>query len=152
MPNMLYDVVGLGLLVFFIIRQVTPRRPTRLRFYILPILGLYWAYHTLPHPLPWVQVQNALISLGISVPFGIMQAYFTRLYEYDGQWFLRGDWRYIVSWLVLFALHGLTAVVLHETAAMTWVIALEVAVVWGLRSIVLHLRYPQLSRILAELS
>lgn len=89
--NTQYDILGLGLLLFFIIRQVTPRRPTRLRFYILPILGLYWAYYTLPHPRPWVQVQNALISLGISVPFGIMQAYFTRLYENDGQWFLRGD-------------------------------------------------------------
>lgn len=44
MPNWVYDVVGLGRLVCFIIHQVTLRRPTRLRFYILPIL--YWAYHT----------------------------------------------------------------------------------------------------------
>ncbi|NMP24709.1 hypothetical protein [Sulfobacillus harzensis] len=150
MPNWLSDVIGLGLLVFFIVRQVTPRRPTRLRFYILPIVGLYWAYHTLPHPMPAVQVADALMSIAVSVPFGIMQAYFTRLYEKDGRWFLQGDWRYVVSWLVLFALHGVTAVVLHEMTAVTWVIGLEVAVVWGLRSLVLHLRYPQLSGILAR--
>ena len=150
MPNMLYDVVGLGLLVFFIIRQVTPRRPTRLRFYILPILGLYWAYHTLPHAVPTVQIWSTLISVGVSIPFAIMQGYFTRLYEKEGQWVLQGDWRYLVGWLVIFALQGVIAVVLHQTTVVTWEIALGIAVVWGLRSVVLHLRYPQLSRILAK--
>lgn len=150
MPNMLYDVVGLGLLVFFIIRQVTPRRPTRLRLYFLPILGLYWAYHTLPHPVPTVQIWSTLISVGVSIPFAIMQGYFTRLYEKDGQWVLQGDWRYLVSWLAIAALQGVIAVVLHQTTVVTWEIALGIAIVWGLRSVVLHLRYPQLSRILAK--
>jgi hypothetical protein len=150
MPKILYDVLGLGLLVFFIVRQVAPRRPTRLRFYVLPIFALYWAYRTLPHPVPGAQAVEALISIGVSIPFGVMQAYFTRLYQAEDQWFLQADWRYVVSWLTLFALHAATAVFLHETAVITWIIALEVAVVWGLRSLVLHLRYPQLSRILSR--
>ncbi|MCY0878107.1 MAG: hypothetical protein OWU84_04085 [Firmicutes bacterium] len=150
MPNLLYDIVGLGLFVVVIIRQVTPRRPTRLRLYILPLLGLYWAYHTLPHPVPPEQIGTTLISVGVSIPFAIMQGYFTRLYEKAGQWVLQGDWRYLVSWLVIFALHGVIAVVLHQTMVITWEIALEIAIVWGLRSVVLHLRYPQLSRILAK--
>ncbi len=103
MPNVLYDVSGAGLLVFFIIRQVTPRRPTRLHFYILPVLGLYWAYHTLPHPVPSVEIWAALISIAVSVPFAIGQGYFTRLYEKEGHWVLQGDWRYLVSWLIIFA-------------------------------------------------
>lgn len=110
MPNLWYDVVGLGLLVFLIIRQVTPRRPTRLRFYLLPLLALYWAYHTLPHPVPAVQIWTTLISVGVSIPIAIMQGYFTRLYEKEGQWVLQGDWRYLVSWLVDFALQGILAV------------------------------------------
>ena len=150
LPKVLYDVIGLGLFVFFIIRQVTPRRPTRFRFYILPILALVWAYHTLPHPVPSRQIWATVISVGVSIPFAIMQGYFTRLYEKEGQWVLQGDWRYLVSWLVIFALQGIIAVVLQETAVVTWEIALGIAIVWGLRSVVLQLRYPQLSRILAR--
>ncbi len=150
MPNLVYDVLGLTLVVFFIIRQVTPRRPTRFRFYILPILGLYWTYRTLPHPVPTVQIWVTLMSVGVSIPFAILQGYFTRLYEKDGQWVLQGDWHYLVSWLVIFALQGVIAVVLHQTTIVTWEIALGIAIVWGVRSVVLHLRYPQLSRILAR--
>lgn len=152
MPNGLYDVVGLGLLVFFIIRQVTPRPPTRLRFYILPLIALYWAYHTLPHPVPSVQIRTTLISVSVSIPFAIMQGYFTRLYEKEGQWVLQGDCRYVVSWLIIFALQGVSAILSHQTKVVTWEIAVGIAVVWGLRSVVLHLRYPQLGMILAKKS
>ncbi len=151
MPNLMYDVLGLGLLVFFLIRQVTPRRPTRFRFYILPTLGLYWAYRTLPHPVPTVQIWVTLISIGVSIPFAILQGYyFTRLYEKEGQWMLQGDWRYLVSWLVIFALQVVISAALHQTTVITWEIALGIAIVMGLRSVMLHLRYPQLPGILAQ--
>lgn len=149
MHNMLYDLIGLALFVFFIIRQLTPRRPSRLRFYFLPLIALYWSYHTLPHPVPSIEIWTTVISVGISVPFAIMQAYFTRLYEKDGQWVMQGDWRYLVSWLIIFALQVVIALVLHQPT-LTWEIALGIAVVWGMRSVVLHLRYPQLSAILAR--
>ena len=153
MHNAIYDVLGLAIFVYFIIRQVSPRRPTRLRFYIMPLIGLYLAYHNLPHPVPSSQIWDAVISVAISVPFGIAQAYFTRFYQLDGQWVLQGDWRYLVSWLVLFASHLVTVLLFsagsHQVTPVTWVIALEVAVVWGLRSVVLHLRFPRLSTVLA---
>ena len=153
MQNVIYDVLGLAIFVYFIIRQVSPRQPTRLRFYIMPIIGLYLAYRNLPHPVPVSQIDDAVISVAISIPFGIMQAFFTRFYQSDGQWVMQGDWRYLVSWLVLFAIHIVTTFLLgsgtHHVTPVTWVIALEVAVVWGLRSLVLHLRFPQLSQVLA---
>ncbi|PSR23671.1 MAG: hypothetical protein C7B45_02605 [Sulfobacillus acidophilus] len=52
--------------------------------------------------------------------------------------------------LVVFGLQGAVAVVLHQTTPVTWEIALGIAIVWGLRSVVLHLRYPHLPRILAR--
>jgi hypothetical protein len=148
--NVATNLLGLVVLGVVIGRQVTPRRPTPFRFYLLPLLALFWAYHSLPHPVPAAQVEAAWLSIGVSVPFGVMQAYFTRLVERDGQWLLQGDWRYVVSWLVLSAVHVAMAVALHETEAVTWVIALDVAVVWGLRAAVLHLRYPRLPRILRQ--
>ncbi len=151
MNNVWFDVIGLGIFVFFIIRQVTPRRPSRLRFYFLPLIALYWAYHTLPHPVPRVEVWTTVISVGLSIPFAIMQAYFTRLYEQDSHWVMQGDWRYLMTWFVILALQGAIALAFKEPT-LTWEISLGIAVVWGIRSVVLHLRYPQLSGILARKS
>lgn len=155
MHNVVYDVIGFAALIYFIIRQVTPQRPSRLRFYILPIVGLFFAYKNLPHPVPESQLWDAVTSVGISIPFGFMQAYFTRLYESGGEWLMQGDWRYVASWLALLLLRIVIAMAFGggthgaETAA-SWIIALEVAAIWGVRSVVLQLRYPQLQRVLAE--
>ncbi|MCY0889238.1 MAG: hypothetical protein OWQ59_12435 [Alicyclobacillaceae bacterium] len=152
MPNIPSDIVGLAVLVYFIVRQITPKRPSRLRFYFLPAIALFWAYQSLPHPVPAVQIWTTVISIGVSIPFAILQGFFTRLYERNGVWVIQGDWRYLVSWLVIFALQGIIAVFSHQTAIVTWEIALGVAVVWGARSVVLHLRYPALREILARKS
>lgn len=66
---------------------------------------------------------------------------------------MKGDWRYLVSWCVLLAMHITTTWLFRPTpdsavVVVGWIIALEVAVVWGLRSLVLHLRYPELRTIL----
>jgi hypothetical protein len=116
-------------------------------------VALIFAAVKLPHPVPTSQIWDALISVGISIPFGIMQAHFTMLYEQDGTWYLRGDWRYVASWIALLGLKVATAFALGSTtasgpAAAEWIAALEVGVVWGLRSLVLHLRYPQLMHIM----
>lgn len=153
MHNVIYDVIGLAVLIYFIIRQVTPRHPSRLRFYILPILGLFFAFKNLPHPIPENQLWDAVISVGISIPFGVMQAYFTRLYESGGEWLMRGDGRYVASWLALLLLRILIAMATGggtHGAETAWIIALEVAMIWGVRSVVLHLRYPHLQGVLAE--
>ncbi len=153
MNNVVVELVGAALLVYIIIRQVTPKKPRRTRFYILPIVALILAYTHLPHPVPRDQVWEAIISVGISIPFGIMQAYFTTLYQSQDQWYIKGDWRYVMSWLALFGLHLVTTLTLtgaspHSTHVVEWIAALEVAVVWGLRSLVLHLRYPVLRQLL----
>ena len=150
------DLIGLLILAYFIFRQVTPRPPSRTRFYVLPIVALLIAYHDFPRPtVPPGQLIDALVSVTPSLPFGVMQAYFTTLYQSQGRWLLRGDWRYVLSWLALFALHIATTVLLrpsagHAVVMVSWIAALEVAVVWGVRSLTLHLRYPELRSILTE--
>lgn len=148
-------LIGLAVLIYFIVRQVTPRQPGRMRFYILPLVALVVAAVNLPHPIPQNQLWDALISVAISIPFGVMQAYFTTLYQKQGEWYIQGDWRYVVSWVVLVGLKMVTAMVVGSSAhpsfqSIEWIAALEVAVVWGLRSVVLHWRYPELSQILAR--
>jgi len=67
--------------------------------------------------VPSVQIWATLISIGVSIPFAILQGYFTQLYEKEGHWVLQGDWRYLVSWLIIFALQvlALTGFVITST-------------------------------------
>ena len=152
--NVSTDLVGLIIFVYFVVRHVTPRSPSRVRFYILPIVALVVAYENLPRPaVPPGQLWEALVSVGLCLPFGVMQAYFTTLYQSDRRWLIRGDWRYLASWAALLVLHVATTLLFdpaaHGTAAIiTWIIALDVAVTWALRSLILHLRYPELGSIL----
>lgn len=148
------DIIGFAIVLYFIVRQVTPRKPTRLRFYLLPVIALIIAYRDFPRPtIPASQVEDAVISLILSIPFGIMQAYFTTLYQEHGHWLMKGDYRYLASWLALFVLHIATTVIFRPSptspvVVVGWIVALEVGVVWGIRSLVLHLRYPQLASLL----
>lgn len=155
MPNYFASLLlPVAIIVYILIRQVTPRRPSRARFYVLPIVALYLAYQNFPRTLPRGQLEDAILSVVVSIPFAIMQAYFTSLYQTPEGWRMKGDWRYLASWVALFIVHIGIAYLFNPTgnplATTTWIIALEVAVVWGLRSVVLHLRYPQLHEILQQ--
>lgn len=156
--SLLFSLLLLALLIILIIRQVSPRRPTRFRFYFMPVVGLIAAYQNLPHPVPNRQVLECLISVFIGIGFGILQANYTKVYQLQsGNWVMKGDWRYVVSWLVLFVVRA-GIMFLFSSAEHTkdltveWIIWVEIAVVWGMRSLVLHIRYPELKSILAKRS
>lgn len=141
------------MLIYFIIRQVTPRRPSRFRFYFLPVIALYVAYQNLPKPtIPGAQIVECGLSVLIAIGFGFLQARYTELYQENGVWLMKGDWRYLASWLVLFAFRIATIAVFdaiyHTNKVIEWIVWIEIAAVWGIRSFALHLRYPQLKNIL----
>lgn len=156
--NLLMSAIVFVLLIYFILRQVTPRRPTRFRFYFMPIVGLIEAYQNFPRPnVPVIQILECLISVAIGIGFGLLQARYTKVYESNNEWVMRGDWRYVVSWILLFAIRAaimfLFGSVEHtKNIAVEWIIWVEIAVVWGVRSLVLHIRYPQLKEILVKKS
>lgn len=154
--SLITSVLVLALLIYFIVRQVSPRRPTRFRFYFMPIVGLIEAYQNFPRPnIPLIQVIECLISIAIGIGFGVLQARYTRVYESNNEWVMRGDWKYVVSWILLFVVRAAIMVLFGSVEhtkylAVEWIIWVEIAVVWGVRSIVLHIRYPQLKEILAK--
>ncbi len=150
------SILLFALLIYFIIRQVTPRKPSRFRFYFMPVVGVIMAYQYLPKPMvPMSQVADAVVSCAIGIVFGILQARYTRIYETDGVWMMKGDWRYLLTWVVLLIVRAAVAILFGHMGhtnnmVIEWIIWLEIAVVWGVRSLVLHARYPQLRAILAK--
>jgi len=146
---MVQSVLITAAVVYFIVRQVTPRPPSRLRLYILPILAIYEAYQSLPRPeVPKIQLLECLLSILVAIVFGFLQARYTKVYQENGVWLLRGDWRYLVTWLLLLVGRLLVAwgfsAMFGESTMIEWILWTEVAVVWGTRSLLLLRRYPEL--------
>ncbi len=154
--SLLMSIILLALLIFVIVRQLTPRRPTRFRFYFMPVVSLIADYQNLPHPVPSIQVLECVISVVIGIGFGVLQAGYTKVYKsQDENWVMQGDWRYAISWIVLFVVRAVIMIFFSsaehtKNIAVEWIIWVEIAAVWGGRSLVLHIRYPQLRTVLAK--
>ncbi|GGE43608.1 hypothetical protein GCM10011391_22960 [Pullulanibacillus camelliae] len=145
-----------ALLIVFIFRQLQPRQPTRLRFYIMPVIAIIVAYERLPRPIvPEIQIIEGILSVIIGIGFGVLQARYTKVYHVNGEWLMKGDWKYLLTWLGLFAMRMIIMVVFNhidhgKSMVVEWIIWAEIAVVWGVRSLLLMLRYPQLRSVLAR--
>ena len=141
-------IIGL-VLIWAIVRQVLPRRVNRFPFIFLPIIGIFEAVQSLPQPvIPVSQLLEAAVAISISIVIGAWQAHVTTVYtESDGQVYMRGGWIYLLLWIFLFASRIVTDIVFPHPgksfSSVTWIIWSELAVVWGVRGIVLYLKHPE---------
>ena len=148
------SLIVLIVLVFFIVRQLQPRKPTRFRFYFMPIIALIAAYENFPKTnVPSTQLLECLVSVLIGIGFGILQARFTKVFQSEGNWYMQGDWKYVTSWLFLIVVRFVIVMIFNyydpsKNMVVEWIIWIEIAVVWGVRSLVLMLQYPQLHKAL----
>ena len=148
------SLIVLIVLVFFIVRQLQPRKPTRFRFYFMPIIALIAAYENFPKTnVPSSQLLECLVSVLIGIGFGILQARFTKVFQSEGNWYMQGDWKYVTSWLFLIVVRFVIVMVFNyyvpsKNMVVEWIIWIEIAVVWGVRTLVLMLQYPQLHKAL----
>ena len=146
------SVLVIAVFIFAIGRQVLPRRPSRLMFLAMPILGLVEAYDSLPpHYVPAAQIAECLVSAAVSALAGYLQARVTRVYAgADGQVRMRGGWMYIGVWIALIALRLLILIAFNGALAgvslqsSEWILWFDLAVVWGTRSALLFARYPEI--------
>ncbi|GGH84605.1 ABC-type proline/glycine betaine transport system permease subunit [Pullulanibacillus pueri] len=150
------SILMFGLVIVIISRQLKPRSLNRFRFYIMPIIAFFMAYENLPRPtVPDFQLIECLISVIIGIGFGILQARSTKVYQVNGAWVMQGDWRYLITWVALLAIRIVCMLIFNhfdhsQNKVVEWIIWIEIAVVWGVRSLMLGLRYPQIRGALAR--
>ncbi len=151
-------IVGL-VLIWAIVRQILPRKVSRFPFIILPIIGVYEAVKSMPQPvIPAHQLLEAAIALSISVVIGFLQAHVTTVYtESDGQVYMRGGWLYLGLWILLIASRVVTDIAFQQPgqpgssfAGVGWILWADLAVVWGIRGIVLCVKHPEIRSQLSQ--
>ncbi|EOP91876.1 hypothetical protein IGM_01936 [Bacillus cereus HuB4-4] len=99
--NIWVGVIILILLVYVIRQQVTPRTPKRFHFYTMPVVALFATYKNFHYPITGILMLNYIISVGVSIFFGYVQAGYIKLHQVNSVWVMQGDGRYVVSWLAL---------------------------------------------------
>lgn len=145
-------------LIWAIGRQVLPRRVTRVPFVVLPIVGLFEMTRYLPHPtIPANQLAECVVSVLLSAVAGLLQGLVTNVYTAaDGQVYMRGGWKYLVLWLGLIATRLIVGFLFNGASfhyeSVLWIIWADLAVVWGVRGILLYTRYPEIRTQLANAS
>lgn len=148
-------IVGV-ILIWAISRQILPRKVSRVPFIILPIIGIYEAVKSLPQPvIPANQLLEAVVALSISIVIGFLQAQVTSVYtESDGQVYMKGGWRYLGLWVILIAVRIGTDVAFHQPGTSFsyagWILWADLAVVWGIRGLILYVKHPEVRLQLAE--
>lgn len=140
--------LGIILFIFIIGRQVKERVLKRSTFIILPIVALYEAismYHPLTSTWMW---QEGIVLLIIGVIGGVTQGMITKVYERDGIYYSKGGYVYAACWIILIVLRILVKFMFNqgistETLWLTW---LSVIVIYGVRGLVMYLRFPNAIR------
>ena len=144
--------------VVFIARQFLPRRVSRLSLVILPAALAYFALRSMPAAVPPAQSLELIANVAIGLAGGLWQASATHVYERDGAWWMRGGAGYLLAWIALLAARMALRLAFEGPAgawgagAMSsmWMIYLDAAVAWGVRSAVVYLRHPQIGSALAR--
>ncbi|QSO53946.1 DUF1453 family protein [Alicyclobacillus curvatus] len=139
------------IILFVIARQLFPKRVTRMTLYGLPILAAYGAIRSLPYPtIPPSEVVEAAVTILLSMLAGYLQTRDTKLIQRPDGIYYRGGWIYVTTWFGLLiarflveisfqGIQGVTNVSSHE-----WILYLDVAIAWGMRSLMLVLRHPEI--------
>jgi hypothetical protein len=144
--------------VFFIVRQFLPRRVSLLSLVILPVVLGYFALRSMPAAIPPAQSFELFANVAIGIAGGLWQAAATRVYEKDGIWWMRGGGGYLLAWVALLAARMALRLAFEGPAgawgpaAMSsmWMIYMDAAVAWAVRSAVVYLRHPQIGSALVR--
>ncbi len=156
--NPLEILLILAAAVFFIARQFLPRRVNRFSLVLLPAALAYLAWRSLPASIPPAQSLELMANVVVALAGGLWQAAATHVYEKDGAWWMRGGAGYLLAWVALLAGRMVLRLAFEGpagawgAAAMStmWMMYLDAAVAWGVRSIVVYLRHPRIGAALAR--
>ncbi|WP_173927841.1 hypothetical protein [Bacillus thuringiensis] len=136
--------------IYFIWRQMTPRKVRRVDLFIIPIVAAIKAYKTMPYDLSWNIQGEALALFILSLAIGIWQGGATRVYNKDGFIYIKGGAQYLIAWVCLIVGRVLITVVCEGGINFSsgWLMWACIGITWGVRSAILYLRHPEIGTVL----
>lgn len=141
-------LVVVAVAIWFLARQVLPRRISWLMLAVTPVALIYFGVRQVPTgPVSGHQLVDLAAEIAVGLACGLWQARVTAVYASDGRWYMRGGWRYLLGWVVALCADGVLAVALEGLSGLagsTWIFLLGGAATWGARTAVLIVRHPEI--------
>lgn len=103
--NVFEILIGLSIIVFVIARQLgtSPLEPGKLL--LMPLIMLVLAIRHLPASLTFLDWMVLVTLFILGMLAGVLQGSVFQLYkEQNGYWYIKGNWRVLLYWIILLPL------------------------------------------------
>jgi hypothetical protein len=150
---MLTLVIIAGVIIV-IMRQIKTKRVKRLDFLIIPIFAAVKAYTDMPHALSSNIIAELIATSLFALGIGAWQGFVTDVYSQGDVLYTKCGIQYLISWICL--IFGRIIIKLLFEGSFTnfsggeWLIWAGIAITWGTRSGILHVRHPEIGKALSE--
>jgi hypothetical protein len=142
--------------LFFIARQLRPKRVKLLTFLILPTLAFYQAWETAPASLSTTQGVELLLTILLALAIGFWQAKVTRVFHHEGVVYTQAGASYLLAWFMLIGGRLLIRVLFEGHAGFgdwnqsQWLFWASLGIAWTVRAGVLFLQHPEVGAALTQ--
>lgn len=149
--NLLTTLIAVVVFIYVIVKQFMAKPVRMFGFVIVPLLALYKVYDSFPKTdIPKSQMVECVIMFCLALASAIIQAMFTEVFYQDDRLYMRSKLVAVVTWAIYFLVRIGLRFLYHSTGS--WMMWLGMAVIFGVRSLILYIRFPEIGKTLSQRS
>ena len=147
--NLATTLIVIAAFVYAITKQFMAKPVKAFSFAIVPLLALYEVFDSLPKTAATKsQMAECAVMVFLALAAAILQAAFTEVFYQGERLTMRSKPVAVITWAVYFLIRiGLRFFYQSKESWMMW---LGMAVIFGARSFILYLRFPEIGKALSQ--
>lgn len=147
--DFLTTLIIVALFLYAIVKQFLAKPIRKFSFVIFPLLALYEAYDSYPKiTVSNNQFNECAVIIALAFASAVIQALNTEVFYKDNRLYMRSKIIAVLTWAVYFFVRIGLRFVFNSTG--TWIMWLGIAVIFGARSLILLIKYPEIGQALSE--
>ncbi len=147
--NLATTLIVIAAFVYAIAKQFMAKPVKAFGFAIIPLLALYKVFDSLPKAaVPKSQMTECAVMAFLALAAALIQASFTEVFYQGDRLYMRSKPVAVITWAVYFLIRIGLRFFYHSSAS--WMMWLGMAVIFGARSFILYLRFPEIGKALSQ--
>jgi len=117
--NIIPIVIVIAVIIFFVYRQIRPRKISQKGLIIIPAIILFLLLQSLPtfHPTQTELIDTVIMSI-VTIIFGLLACRELHIYQGStGKAMAKGSWKYFLWWVAALVIKVILSIVFHETSS-----------------------------------
>lgn len=142
-------LIVIAAFVYAIAKQFMAKPVKAFSFAIVPLLALYEVFDSLPKAaVPKSQIAECAVMVLMALAAAILQAAFTEVFYQGERLCMRSKPVAVITWAAYFLIRIGLRLLYHSRES--WMMWLGMAVIFGVRSFILYLRFPEIGKALSR--